>query len=296
MTEMRNSLIVCFIGCLTLVCAHYPSVGYQRPHHHSIFYPRPSLYPSLYFRRPLFNIYPRFYPRVGIPHSPRRMFHPTPKVHASCATEQNFGGRTVVPTKAAKASSYDRKNTQIEPVQPSAFENVYPAVESQPVNLVQDIAHTAPATPFILNSKPSLAPEVKPSHDKHSGSESGHLFGVKPTLRLERTNSSNDTSSDPRNPDWNYFDFITNKDFILKLIENKLIKLQNKEKVVGGISVNTQLYDQIKRIEDAMGITVALDNVTTTVPPVSTNTPGNRTSKYCVMLSCVTKHVSYSIY
>jgi hypothetical protein len=241
------------------------------------------MYPNLYFRRPLFHMYPRFHPRAGLPHAPRRMFHSGTTTQAGCANGQNFRDHPAVPITAAQKSSYDRKNTHTVPVQPSAFENLHPSVQSQPVNPVQDVAHAASTTPFILQRKPFMAPKFKSSNIKHTRSEeSRHISGVKPTLRLDitnssndRTNSSNDTASDPRNPDQNYFDFITDKDFVLKLIENKLIKLENKEKVVGGISVNTQLYDQIKRIEDAMGITVSLDNATTTVPTVSTNIPGN---------------------
>lgn len=67
--------------------------------------------------------------------------------------------------------------------------------------------------------------------------------GVMFIFRLGSFKSLNEIFGDFKNLDWNYFDFIINKDFIIKFIENKLIKFQNQEKFVGGILVNIQLYD-----------------------------------------------------
>lgn len=43
-------------------------------------------------------------------------------------------------------------------------------------------------------------------------------------FRLGSFKSLNEIFGDFKNLDWNYFDFIINKDFIIKFIENKLIK------------------------------------------------------------------------
>ncbi|XP_061198026.1 uncharacterized protein LOC133206113 [Saccostrea echinata] len=279
MTGMRRSVIVYFVGYLTFSCAHYPFIPrHPRPFIRQI-YPNPPLFGGMFFHRPVFNIHARFHPRIGLPQVPftNNMFHPHHKINTNCPSEKHSVGHAAVPSTVSVPSSYDGKNIQKLPVPTTSFVKLFPTIGSQPFNFVKNVAD-APSN--HLESNPSVALEVPLDKSHIIGlhptleSETRRITGVKPTLRIENTDISNDTSGDHRNPDWNYFDFITNKDFIIKLIENKLIKLQNKEKIVGGISVNTQLYDQIKRIEEAMGITVALENGTTTVPPVATNSTG----------------------
>ncbi|XP_062600105.1 uncharacterized protein LOC134261721 [Saccostrea cucullata] len=281
MTEMRRSLIIYFVGYFTFSCAHYPFIPrHPRPFIRRI-YPNPPLYGGMFFRGPVFNIHPRFNLPIGLPQVPHmnNMLHPHHKINSNCASEKHSVGHAPVPIPTTvSSSSYDGKNIQHLPVQPLGFDRPFPTMGSQQFNFGQN---DAGAPSDLQESNPSVA--LGETHDKSHmiglhpilESKTRSIFGAQPTLRVENTDNSNNTSSDHRNPDWNYFDFITNKDFILKLIENKLIKLQNKEKIVGGISVNTQLYDQIKRIEEAMGITMALDNGTTTPPPVPTNSTGS---------------------
>lgn len=289
MTDIRIPLIVCFIGYITLSVAHFlPNPSFQSPFLPNRIRPYPYLHAGNYGRRPVFNVFPQFFAYLHFLHvhqaQSQRMFnmHSHLNLHGNCPSEQFSGRQAVSHTKVARISSYDHKDLQTQPlVQMSDFKKFHPIVKPKPTNFVRDVAklHTIPP-----ESKFRKAPNAQYSENiimvnPTENSNTSQKVGVTPTLRLGSPKSLNETSGDPKNPDWNYFDFITNKDFIIKLIENKLIKLQNQEKFVGGISVNTQLYDQIKKIEDAMGIHVAasVGNWTTTVPPdpVPAITTGN---------------------
>lgn len=284
MTDIRISLAVCFIGYITLSVAYFlPTPSFQSPFLPNRIHPYPYLHAGGYGRRPVFS---RFFPFLHFLHGHQAQshtmsnVHPHLKPHGNCASEQFSGRQAVSHTKVARISSYDHKDLLTQPpVQMSDFKKFHPTVKSKPTNFVSDVAKlpTIPLEDKFKNARNAQYSENIVKVNPTKNSNTSQKLGVTPTLRLESTKSLNETSDDPENPDLNYFDFITNKDFIIKLIENKLIKLQNQEKFVGGISVNTQLYDQIKKIEDAMGISVSLGNWTTTVPPVPVpaNTTGN---------------------
>ena len=277
MIDMRKPLIVYLIGYLTFSLAHYPPGPLHRtPFLPSFIHPNPYLHGGIHFRRPFFNMNQRFHAGLRFPLIPRSntMFipHPRSNSHGNCASEK----LSVRPSIPAEPSSYDRKDllTSESVVQKSEFESKSPTIESQSIHVRHNIGKIPSGSNLLTVPEANQDENTARNHPTINSGPRQSILEVKPTLRLESTNSSNETSSDQRFPDWNYFDFITNKDFIIKLIENKLIKLQNQEKIVGGISVNTQLYDQIKKIEDAMGITVSVDNATTPSPPASPSSTG----------------------